>query len=254
MNRVLVLLTSVLFLNSAVRADVNVSTSLELTSLQITPSLTTGSFQVISPLYSFAVASVEDSVSGSDQDLETNSASAATLYATANATASTTTLTVSASSGVNIPDITASADTFNGGTNGQFELLFEIADTANSVENVTFNAAIQAGQSLMTTASGVSAFSEVNFQLILPDISSSPFLFYDNPVSIGPSAESMMATNTTLTGTALLQTNTPYYLFVEADSESSGLNVTPEPSYFLLVAGGLSFLFVLAARRRLRRG
>jgi len=86
----------------AVRADVSVTTSLALTNLQIMPSLTSGSFEVISPIYGFSYASVEDSISGSDQNLGfgDTSVSASTLLANASAADSATALTASASNAI----------------------------------------------------------------------------------------------------------------------------------------------------------
>jgi len=263
MNRGPVVFTAILFLCSVVRADVFVSTSITLSQLTITPA--SGTFQIISSPDAYAFAQAYDSTGGYaanyDDESGTAATNAATSLANASATASATALTASASSGVTLPGVNASAGT-SIGPYGQLGFFspgsFEIsANAATPVPvNVTFSALLQAAQSLTTTAFGVSANSEVTFnlQVIDPVNGAESFLFFDNPLGIGPASTLASSSTPTLTDTETLQTNTPYGLIIDVDAESSGVDATPEPGYFWLVAGGLSVLSIFAARRRLRRG
>jgi hypothetical protein len=242
------------------RADINVSTSITLDQLQITPSI--GTFQIISPFSASAFAQVFDSLGGSDQAFNSvndgsTTASAATALVTASAAASVTAFTLGASSGVNIPaSVNATAGTNPGAPVALLEGFFEIVnplDARQSSVNVLWNATLEANQSLSTTGSGSSASSEAIFQLLLPDVSAAPFLFYDNPLQIG--ADSQLSTGSqtlTLNGSATLQTNTEYLMIAGADAETPPPPPTPEPSYMLLVGAGLSSLAALRARQRKR--
>jgi len=96
--------------------------------------------------------------------------------------------------------------------------------------NVTFNATLNGSQSLFTDSEGQFAASEIVFNFLLPDFGN--VLFLDNPLSIGPNSLLVSPLSTTLTNTLVLQTNTRYALIAEVDAESSGLNITPEPSFF----------------------
>ena len=150
--------------------------------------------------------------------------------------------------------LTASAGT-SPGPYGALSGTFEITDTtgmANPV-NVLFSAALSYSQNLVTDAFGQQAYSEVIFQLSLPDVGAVPFLFLDNPLTIGPSTTLAAAGTPTLSSSTSrlgLLTNTPYSIYIEADAESSGINTSPEPSSLLLMAAGL--LALLA--RKLKRG
>jgi hypothetical protein len=238
----------------AARASVVVQSSLSLNTLQIVSSF--GVVEILSPFSASAYVTGEDSSSGfgtCPQQSQVNdgptSISCASAFANAAGSASSTgdlasSLAASASSGIGIPNTTASASsTGQGGLGGDFggTGLFEILDSTNptpSNVNVTFTAGLSGSQLLMTDAYGVSATSEIIFNLSLPDIGTTA-LFYDNPLSIGPSSSLNSPYSASPTDTVQLQTNTEYTLIVEADAESSGLNSTPEPSSIFLTALGL---------------
>ena len=240
----------VLFFSIAVRADVIVSTSLSLTGLRITPA--SGSVQLKSPFSASAFAQTLDSLGGSGQQFKTvnggvTSASASTTLTSAAATASVPGLSASASGSVDVAEISAfAAATANGGP-GSLMGSFEIVGTSGSVR-VGFAAALTGDQSLVTNGGGESAKSEIVFSLLLPGVSGSPLLFYDNPLSIGPDSSVISPYSDTLTDSVMLKANTPYLLIGNVDSESSGLNIIPEPSLAVLTALALSALWVVRRR------
>jgi hypothetical protein len=215
-------------------------TSLSLNSLTITPSLGTdsGSVEILPGVYGPVFAGVYDSLGELDTEFNFNidgpaSISAAVSLASASAAADGSLLTASAVSAVNIPDITANAAT-DPDSNAQLSGTFEIVDTTNPGTNpvsVNFSAALSISQSLLTDIYGVEASSEVTFQFSLPDIGAVPFLFYDNPLSIGPSQSLSSSSSTTLSASTTLMTNTPYSFDLETDSESDGTSITPEPDF-----------------------
>jgi len=236
----------------ALRADAIVNNSLSLSGLQITPA--SGSVQLQAGFAASAFAEAEDSLGGFSQQFTTvndgaTSASAATTLANASAAASVPGLTASTSGGVNIPEINAFAESTANGGPGSLIGSFEIVGTSGAV-SVQFAAPLMGSQSLSTIGGGRFATSEIAFNLLLPAVSSSPLLVYDNPLSIGPNSTLNFTYSNTLTASVMLQADTPYLLIAEVDPDSSGLNSTPEPSLFALTALGLCVLLV--ARRRLR--
>lgn len=240
------------------QANTIVSTSLSLTSLQITPSI--GAVEILSPLTASTFASAYDSLGGSDANFNTvndaaTSVSASTTLASASGGASASALTASASGGVNIPGMLDATAGTSPGPYGSLSGMFEIRDTASmtSPVNVTINAALSYSQSLMTDAFGEQANSEVIFQLNLPDVTATSFLFLDNPLQIGPNTTLAASGSPTLSGSTSslgLLTNTPYSIYIEADAESSAINISPEPASFLLIGAGL----LLIGARRPKRG
>jgi len=260
-----------LVLCPVLRADVIVSTTLSLTNLQILPG--SGTLDILSGFGASAFTSVYDSLGGFDQQFNTvtgaaTSANSATSMANATAAASALKLTESASSGVDLsPGVDASAGTNAGAPYGALSGFFMITDSSGNPNvtnpvNVTFNALLNISQSLTTDQFGFEATSEVVFNLLLPDIDGNPFLSLDNPLQIGPGGSLSASSTPTLTGTAGMLTNTQYYLYVETDAESFGLNTSvPEPSYGGLSAALLSLFIVFRANRgsrsnlnRTRRG
>lgn len=241
----------VLSANGLLRADVMVSTSVSLTQLTITPE--TGLLEFIQPLNSppgcvsaslCATSFVQalDSLGGFDQnyvvaDNSTASATAVTALANATGTASALSRTASAASGVHISGIEASASSAAFGSPASLVGTFEV--TTATVVNIL--ATIATDQTLLTDFFGVSAFSEAIFSIQL-DNGDIP-VFFDNPLTIGPSSSLSAPQNMTLTGaTSILQPGTAYSLFIQTDAESSGVNSqVPEPpaSFLLLTALGL---------------
>jgi len=260
MIRAAVLLVFALVAGSALRAGVIVSTSGGLTGLTITPD--SGTLNILPGMSATAFGQViDDPVGGSSFDGPNTvtdaatSASTSTLYANASASVSAPALTAGALTGVNLPGIDGPADTE---ANSQLSGSFEIADggvDTNPV-NVTFSADLALSQSLFTDLLGISASSEVIFQLSLPDDDANGdfiglLLFSDTPLTIASDSSESSSLSPTLTGSALLQFNTPYSLFAEVDSESSGVDSTPEPSTLWLAAAGLA---AVLARRSSSKG
>jgi len=231
-----------------------VATSLNLTQFQVTPTI--GTFVTISPFTASANAQAQDDLSSNSQFHQVNnastSASAATAFASASASAAAGSLTAGSSSGVNLPGVPFFASsTGQGGLGGDFggTGLFEILDTSNptpSPVDVTFKATLSGTQSLTTDGSGVSATSEIIFNLLLPDLGAVP-ISLDNPLSIGPSSTLVSPYSNTLTGTVTMLTNTDYTLIAEVDAESSGLNSVPEPQF--LTHAVVGFFAILVVRR-----
>lgn len=148
---------------------------------------------------------------------------------------------------MNIP-VTASATATGQGEISAYAESFEIVDPNNATASVTFSAAYNGAQSLFTDIFGVYANSEASFVLTL-DNGDTP-IFFDNPLTIGPSSSLVQPLSGTVTNSLTLQTNTPYAFDATADAESSGLNVVSEPSTITLAGLGLSVLGGLRLRRR----
>jgi hypothetical protein len=63
--------------------------------------------------------------------------------------------------------------------------MFEVTGATGPVTTDT-DASLAGNQFLMTSSTGVSASSETIFTLTSPHVNSSPLLFFDSPLSIGP--------------------------------------------------------------------
>lgn len=248
-----------MFASTSARADVMVSTSLDLTAFQVVP--TVGTFVIVSPFTASANAQAQDDVSAPDSQFTqvndgSTSAGAATAFANASASASALTaitLAASAASSVHIPGVMPffGSSTGQGGLGGDFggTGLFEILDSSNptpSPVDVTFKATLSGTQSLSADGAGVFATSEIIFNLLLPDLGAVP-IFLDNPISIGPSSSLDSPYSNTLMGTVTMLTNTDYTLIAEVDAESSALNSVPEPSFLFHTEVGI-FAILLAGR------
>jgi hypothetical protein len=202
-----------------------------------------------------AFGQVSDSLGGSDSGFDffepgAASASASTTLANWAGSANATANTASSSSGVNIPGaLAASAGTVPGGTYGDLQGTFEIMDTAggNNPVLVDFSAALSGNQQLTTVGGGLSASSEVIFNLL---VGSTTELFLDSPLQIGLSNTLGNPISTTLTNSDTLLTNTQYFFDAQVDAEASAINAAPEPSSLCLAA--TVCLFVLARFRRPR--
>jgi len=240
------------------KGDVIVSTSLSLNQLTITPQ--SGSLQFVTPtnsppacmsahLCSTAFAQASNSLGGFAQqynvaDNGTATANASIALANATTTASVPTLKASANSAVNIVGLEASASSSAFGNPASFVGTFMV--TVDTTLEISAMLAID--QSLFTDSAGLFASSETIFSLTL-DNGDIP-VFFDNPMSIGPSASAAFIQNPTLTGsTSTLLANTEYSIFIQTDAESSGATLIPEPSalYLLVTVLGLSGL--IAARQ-----
>lgn len=250
------------------QADVVVKTFVSLEQLQILPS--SGSVVFLSPWTAQVAVHAEDSISGVDErsGSVTDSSlvlSAATALANADGAASTASVPYSATarSGVNIPEINASASSFSNGDAGfpAYSLFgdFEITGATGPV-TVVFQAPLAIDQQVITSGGGVKAFSEASFQLYSPDFTSggsNTLLFFDNILSIGPNDQQtysnspVLATPSAGPDAITLDANTPYFLGAQVDAESMGLNQTPEPSFFVITGLGIGALLLV---RKIRHG
>jgi hypothetical protein len=226
-----------------------VNTSLTLNQFTITPD--SGSVQLILPITATAFAQAQDSLGGADanfdsEDNATASASALAFLANASGLADAVGFTGTATSGINIPDIDASATSVGqGGIQGMLQIT-----GATGPVNVSFAAALSASQFLQTNQYGISATSEVVFSFLLPDISGDNLLFYDNLLSIGPDQLINSSTSPNLTASATLQPDTPYFFIIGLDAESAGVDSVPEPATFVLA--GIAACSLLLRRRNTR--
>lgn len=218
------------------------NTSIQLSSLSITPA--SGSIMFSPTAQSFAQAqnSLGELVSNSNSGATANS-SAVVTWANASGSADAGSQTASASANVSIPNVTAAANSAGRGT--LFDLAFSVTGASGPV-SVQFSAMFPYAQSLMTDIYGVQATSEVILDL---SIDGSAVLFFDSPLVIGPSASLATSGSPTLTNSMTLTAGQTYDLYLEIDSESSGINATPEPATLTLLLGGA---LVPLVRRRLR--
>lgn len=219
------------------------NSSSQLQSLTISPA--SGSIMFSPTAQSFVQAqnSLGELVSNFDNGATANS-SAVVTWATSSGAADTIVQRASSSANVNIPNVTGSASSV--GRGALFDTAFSIAGTSGPV-SVQFSATFPFAQSLMTDIYGVQASSEVILNL---SIDGQTVLFFDSPLVIGPSTSLDTTGFPTLTNSMTLTAGQTYDLFLEIDSESSGINVTPEPASLLLLLGGTLLPFV---RNRLCR-
>ncbi len=237
------------------QGNVIINSSLKLTQLQLLPSA--GSVQYLSPFNASTFTQVFDSLGGSDQQYNSvddgaTSSSSTTSLVSATAAASATALTASTSGSLFIPQITASAGTNPGSPYGLLQGFFEIVGATGPV-TVQLKASLMESQSLTTTGFGMSASSEAIFNLLLPDISSDPVLFFDDPLSIGPNGSVSDSQSPTLTASVTLQAGTEYYLIANTDPDFFGTSATPEPSSLSYLLTGLALCGPLALRSQWAR-
>ena len=235
---VLAVLTGTPYANATAIAN----SSLQLASLTITPA--SGSIVFSPTAQSFAQAqnSLGELVSNFDSGTTANS-SAVVTWANASGSADSGSLTASASANVSIPNVTGAASSV--GRGALFDFAFSVTGASGPVA-VQFSAMFPFAQSLMTDMYGVQATSEVILDL---SIDGQTVLFFDSPFTIGPSTSLATSGSPTLTNSMTLTAGQTYDLYLEIDSESSGINATPEPATLTLLLGGAIVPFV---RRRLR--
>ena len=87
---------------------------------------------------------------------------------------------------------------------------------------------------------GQLAQTEINFNL---QVDGNPLLFEHRQLSGGPNSSLGQTVAETVTGSSLLQFNTPYFLLLQVDSESNAINVVPEPATGILLFIGVVALF-----------
>lgn len=257
------LIASALLISANARADLSSSGSINVNNIQIT--ISTAGFGSVLNLVDSAFAFAEDSLGGnasnfdlSPDDPATTGLLATTTLASSTSSASVNNLALSASGGVIIPGtLSATADTSSSGALfGLWELVDLSNPTATESVSVDVNASASLSyiQNLSTSVVGQQATSEVQFQLNLPDVQTSPFLSFDSLQTIGPNTtQSVTAGPQQLTASASavsLLTDTPYLLDITAEADTSGINnVTPEPGYSMLLGAGLACLFAIRIMR-----
>ena len=218
------------------------NSSIQLSSLSIIPANGTIMFSPTAQSFAQAQNSLGELVSNSDSGVTANS-SAVVTWANASGSADSISQTAASSANVSIPNVTGAASSV--GRGALFDLVFSVTGTSGPVA-VQFSATLPYAQSLMTDIYGVQATSEVIFDLTMDG---SVVLFLDSPLAIGPSTSLATAGSPTLTNSMTLTAGQIYDLYLEIDSESSGINATPEPATLTLLLGGAIVPFV---RRRLQ--
>jgi hypothetical protein len=217
----------------ALYADSMGSSSISFSDLEITAAGGTVSFGTWS---SQAFAQAQNSLGGLDSDFTSNSgsssaASAAVTFANAAGNASVTPLGGAASGISNVSGTIGQAVTTGQGILSTST--FEITG-GTGVVNVTFSTDLSGEVQAANDAKGVLATAEATFIL---DVDGTPDLFFDLPISAGPSASIVSTFGPDLTSTMSLEFNTPYSLYVEADAETSAYNVAePTTAVLLLIA------------------
>lgn len=223
-------------------ATVIVSTDIHASNIGITPSSGMVVFQ--QPWTAEAYAQAQNSLGEFDAHFDTSiggvaQASAMVAFAGAEAEAMAPIPNENfAHSDINIPNITAAASSLGRGT--LFNTTFMITGGSGPV-TVNFSVPLTTMQSLFTDDTGLLATSEVVYGLTLDGTLIS---FLDIPLQIGPDSSLMLNSSQTLMGTATLNFGQAYTLYEEVDSESSGINVVPEPPTVLLTLLGASTLLI----------
>ena len=231
------------------RATITVNSTSTFSNISIDPS--SGSLMYLSAFESSAYAQ-----SGPNSQNNTGISSTANASdvpvpggsATGFGTASTSFPSGEANATGFIPDGVAGYDTSAG--RASVNNLFEITGVSTPV-SVTFSAVIAGELNLSSDLYGISGQAEDIFTL---SVNGNPELFYDQPLSIGPSQSISTGYTNMLTATVTLMPNTQYTLWAEADAEAyvaNGPQVVPEPSESALGACAVvSILAVYFIRRR----
>lgn len=171
------------------------------------------------------------------------SAFASSAYAEASASAAS--LVASASSAFDIPSDVA-AFSFATGRGSLFNS-FMVTGGSGDVE-VTFTATLSGNVSVDTGPLGVFASTEAIFAM---ELDGDLLGIFQTSLLIGPSASDAASISDSISASRILQFDTLYFFYAEADSESSGLTTVPEPSTLL---AGLVAIAIALARLRPRRG
>ena len=112
-------------------------------------------------------------------------------------------------------------------------------------------AALQINNTFVETdAAGVSGSSEALVSVMLSN-GDTPVAF-DNLINLGPNQQKGFTLNQTLTGSSILQPNTPYSFTAVQESDATAINgapPTPEPSYLVVSIMLLSGVIALRQMR-----
>jgi RHS repeat-associated protein len=220
------------------QADASASSQLTINNLDISP--TAGTFEILSNWFggAYAQATVSDQYDSGTSPSVTETGD----YSTANGSADAT--LPGAQSSANGSVSGPGADNAEG--QGWVASWFEIIGGSGDVSTL-FSAQINSTASVFTDLNGQLAQAENVFSL---EVNGDPVLFNDQFFSIGPDDSSTQNITGPFSDSTTLQYNTPYLLYVEADSEIS-ISSVPEPGAAgLLVAGTVACLW--AGRKRLR--
>ena len=163
-------------------------------------------------------------------------------FASAHGMANAAGLVINCAANVNIPGcLPRSASSV---ARGSLANSFTITGGSGAVD-VNISAMLDGMQHVLTDVCGELAESEVIFTLDVADSSGNVVfsLSFNSLLTIGRSAELQSMISQALAGTAHLQFNTEYSIFIETDTESRGItSPVPEPSTMVLLLSGLSLI------------
>jgi hypothetical protein len=229
---------------------------LDLNSLSVTPE--TGTISAWSGWSLSAVSTSVNSSGGFNQNSDfensptlTAAASSGVAYASASdfATATgtgTSGVSGNASGAVLIPGGINESAAVSSGYGNYASLDAQLTLSQNT--SVSFGALLTAAQSMETDAGGQVLENELIFNL---NVDGSPVLFYDNPLTLGPSSFSSSGPTDLSYSDSVSLSAGPHNLYIELDDEQQVLEVAPvpEPSTYLLlvIALGAGFLWKLRA-------
>ena len=243
--RILLLLGLFLSASHSTYADALAISALNFSNLQITP--TTGSVQFAGPWEAGAFAQASNSLGGLDVHFNSSTGGTATAdavvtFASAHGVANASGLVIACGANVNIPGcLPRSASS---AARGSLANSFTVTGGTGAVD-VNISAMLDGMQHVLTDACGELAESEAIFTLDVADSFGNVVfsLSFNSLLSIGRRAELQSMISQAVAGTAHLQFNTEYSIFVETDTESRGItSPTPEPSTMVLLLSGLSFV------------
>jgi hypothetical protein len=229
-----------------VQATAITDSTLILSNLLITPSTGSVVFADIWSTQAFAEANNSlgeaDFDFASGQGLPPSSASATVTWAAGSGFASVDPLIASAATAINLPGFDNNAIALG---QGSLSNLFMLAGGTGAVD-VRF--AMDVDGSLHGFADDVGRFSTEVIAAL--ELDGSPLLFYSNMLSGGPNfPDTVVPVHQALSNTLSLEFGVPYFLFLQADSESFAQNV-PEPGTLALTLLGLAGLAAIGAKSR----
>jgi hypothetical protein len=198
-----------LVLGSMARADVFSIADLDLLNFTITPA--SGTSTILPGVNIATFAQALDSAGGFDQgsasgvDVFTATAAFAT-YSNGLANGIGPNLFGSVESEVGLPNL------FNGFASSVGQTVWmgslEITGATASVSTI-LDATLGNSQDVFTNGTGLAGTPETIFTLVLLDIQTSPLLFFDSLLSVGPNQQLSSKVTPTLTTSVLLLANTP---------------------------------------------
>ena len=241
---VLVLLGAAFLASDVAHALAITNGKLTISNVQITPKAGTVGGVSWAALASATANNSLGETAGQFDSGTTAQADATVTWANGHGTADALNLTATGTSAINLPGILNEADASGV---GDLFTTFTITGGTGPVD-VTFAMDLSASQDGTTDAIGVITRNELVASLTV-DAVSSPVLFFDSLRSLGPSSSFSDIQTPTLTNTATLMYDTPYFVFIEADSEAIAMNV-PEPSTAALLMCGLAIMLMMRNVRR----